>query len=80
MLTSMHREQSTIITAWYALDRGRWRWYCGLCNEEHATTAIEADYDGPVLTAIYGHTDLAHPGIGMEIEVKSADGDPDDGD
>jgi len=73
----MYGEQPTkgAVTAWYSLDRRHWRWYCGLCNEERGTTAIEPDYDGPVLTAVHNHIDLAHSDAEIEIEVKNADGD-----
>jgi len=82
MLALVCGEQSSTntITAWYSLSRRHWRWYCRLCNEEHGTGAIESDYDGPVLTAVYNHIDLAHPGTNVEIEVKNADGDINDGD
>ena len=72
----VHSEKSVIL--WYDLGRRHWRWLCELCGEEHGTTAIERDHDGPAQTAVRNHIDQAHPEGGIIIEVKDADGDIDD--
>jgi hypothetical protein len=76
----MNNEQTNevTVTAWYDLGRRHWRWYCGLCREEHGTSAIERDHDGPVQTAMRNHIDHIHPDMDVPIEIKNADGDVDD--
>lgn len=69
-----------IVTAWYDKVRRHWRWECSLCEEEHGTTAIDPDHDGPVQTAVRNHIDATHPDDDVIIEIKNADGDTDDTD
>ena len=68
------------VTLWYDGARRHWRWSCGLCGEEHPTTAIEPDHDGPAQTAARNHIDRFHPDEGVIIEVLNADGDVDQDD
>jgi hypothetical protein len=73
----MEQPSEDAVTAWYDTDQRHWRWFCGPCKEQHGTTAIEQDHDGPVQTAIRTHIDSEHPDVRPPIEIRNADGDID---